>query len=80
MADTTDTTPLSDRADAFVASMDRTERVTWLKHQGVTDLQILDALLDRDDPELDDFTRDQAQDIAVAVADGELTAVPGWLI
>lgn len=70
---------LADRADAFVAGMDRTERVAWLKAQGVADVQILDVLLSTEDPELDELTRDHAHGIAIAIADGELAVTPEWL-
>ena len=45
---------LHDLADTFVSGMDRTQRVVWLKGQGFTDRQILDALLDNGDPDLDE--------------------------
>jgi len=72
---------LHDRAEAFVAGMDRTERVTWLQRQGVTDQQILDAMLDPEDRDLDEFTREQAHAVASAVANGALGGdqVPQWL-
>lgn len=74
-----DSQTLADRADAFVTSLDRTERVAWLKRQGMTDVQILDVLLSGDDPELDELIRDEAHRVAIAVSDGELSSTPTWL-
>lgn len=76
---TADTEKLLNRADVFVSRLDRCERVSWLKKQGVPDIQILDALLDPEDPELDMFTRDLAQGIASDVANGSLQRAPAWL-
>lgn len=70
---------LHDKADAFVSGMDRTERVAWLQHQSFTDREILDALLDPDDPDLDEFTRNAAHSMAAEAADGSLTQAPAWL-
>lgn len=70
---------LQDRAEAFVSGMNSTERITWLQGQSYTDLQILDALLNPDDRELDEFTRDAAGSIAAQAANGSLTPLPGWL-
>lgn len=70
---------LRDAADAFVAGMDRTERVTWLQRQGFTDQQILDALLDIDDADLERFTRDAARAVVDQVVSGELDSPPAWL-
>lgn len=76
---TIDGQSLADRADEFVSRLDRTERVAWLKIQGFTDVQILDALLSAEDPKLDDLVRQTASAVAIAVADGELTPAPRWL-
>lgn len=70
---------LHGRADDFVAGMDRTERVVWLKDRGFTDQQILDALLDPEDGDLDEFCRDAAHQVAADVANGSLTGTPEWL-
>lgn len=72
---------LHDAADAFVAGMDRTERVVWLQKRGLTDEDIFQALLNPDDPDLDGLTRDNAHDIAAHVANGELSGkqIPHWL-
>lgn len=82
--ETTPETPLTheqahDRADAFVVSMNRTERVVWLQYQGVSDLAICDALLDPDDPDLDEFTRERAHAVASAAVNGSLAQEPPWL-
>lgn len=72
---------LHDRADTFVSGLGRAERVVWLQRQGVSDQQILDAMLDPEDSDLDEFTREHAHALASAVANGELTEgqVPDWL-
>lgn len=70
---------LHERADDFVSGLDRGERVIWLQRQGVADLTILDALLDDDDPDLDEFCRDTAHGVAADVANGALYPEPSWL-
>lgn len=70
---------LHDKADAFVAGMDRTERVAWLQWQSYSDREILDALLNKDDPDLDEFTREAAHSIASEVNNATPTQVPAWL-
>lgn len=70
---------LHDRADAFVASLDRGERVTWLKRHGLSDLEILEALLDPDDADLDELTRERAHQVAADVANGSIDIAPAWL-
>lgn len=68
-----------DRADAFISSMGLSERVVWLQRQGVSDIEILDALLVPDDRELDEFARDQAHGIASSAVNGNLVDLPAWL-
>lgn len=68
-----------DRADTFVASLSCSERITWLKKQGVTDEEILQALLDPQDSQLDEFTREQAHEIASSAANGNVQQLPIWL-
>lgn len=70
---------LHGRADDFVAGMDRCERVDWLKSQGFTDRQVLDALLDPEDHDLDEFCRDAAHQVASDVANGSRAGAPSWL-
>jgi hypothetical protein len=70
---------LHERADRFVSGMDRAERVVWLQRQGFTDRQILDALLDPEDADLDEFCRDAAHGVAAEVANGS-TGRPAWLV
>lgn len=70
---------LHELADTFVSGMDRTQRVVWLKGQDFTDRQILDALLDTDDGDLDGFCRDAAHGVAADAANGALSSTPPWL-
>jgi hypothetical protein len=49
--------------DAFVDDKDRAQRVAWLQRQGVADLDLLDALLDPTDPDLELFMRRIALDV-----------------
>lgn len=67
------------RADELISSMDLSERVVWLQHQGVSDIEIVGALLDPDDHELDEFARDQAHVIASPAVNGNLVDLPAWL-
>jgi hypothetical protein len=68
-----------DRADELISSMNLSERVVWLQRQGVSDIEILDALLDPDDHELDEFARDQAHGIAASAVNGNVVDLPAWL-
>lgn len=70
---------LHGRADDFVAGMDRCERVDWLKGQGFTDRQVLDALLDPEGRNLDEFCRDAAHQVASDAANGAWAGIPSWL-
>lgn len=68
-----------ERTDAFVSRMNLSARVIWLQHQYVTDIEILDALLNKEDPALDRFTEDLAHEIASAWVNGNLERPPVWL-
>lgn len=70
---------LHDRADDFVSRLDRSERVEWLKSRGWGDRKILDALLDPEDPDLDEACRDEAHQVAADVANGATAVAPDWL-
>lgn len=67
------------RADELISSMDLSERVVWLQRQGVSDIEVLDALLDPDDHDLDEFARDQAHGIASSALNGNLVDLPARL-
>lgn len=46
--------------EAFVESLNLGERVAWLQQRQISDLQILNALLNPNDRELRTFTHDHA--------------------
>lgn len=77
--DTADAGFIHDRAELFVSRMNLGERVVWLQRQYVTDVEILDALLDDEDPDLDGYTREVAHQIATGVVNGNLERPPAWL-
>ena len=69
-----------EHADAFVTRMNLSERVIWLQHQGLSDTEILDGLLDPGDADLQVLTQRLARGIAEAWESGNISSPPLWLV
>lgn len=56
-------------ADAFIAGKDLGERIAWLRSIRIPEQAILAALGNPADPDLDEFARDAAHEIAAEILD-----------